>query len=115
MAEVKLLADKVNNDRRLAYWLDMQNGDVGEPADWAYLPDNTATAYGHPWGSGGSVSLFGSNDGNNWHQLFKTDHTMPCTWTQDNMIIILERPRFIRPQVTAGDGNTLIDVHIMFR
>ena len=115
MATIPLITEKVNNDRRMAKWLNMRNGDIGEYADWAYLPDNTATAVGDPWGTGGELRMKGSNDGVNWFQLFKTDHVTECVWTVNGMIIMLERPRFIRPEVTGGDGDTSINVHIMFR
>jgi len=115
VATIPLILEKVNLDRRMAKWLNMQNGDVGEPADFALLPDNTATVIGNPWGVGGELRMKGSNDGVNWFQLTKTDHVNPCMWAMNGMVLMLERPRFIRPEVTGGDGTTLLDVHIMFR
>lgn len=61
------------------------------------------------FGSGGSVQLEGSNDGVNWVKL------SPAALTSAGMTTTLgaeERPRYIRPNVTAGDGTTSLTVSI---
>lgn len=63
------------------------------------------------WGSGGSIRLEGSNDGQNWAAL------TPAALTGAGLFAALgaaERPKFIRPNVTAGDGTTTITVTSWF-
>jgi len=59
------------------------------------------------WGSGGSVQIEGSNDGVNWYKL------SPAALTSAGVFASLgaqEFPRYLRPNVTAGDVNTAITV-----
>ena len=59
------------------------------------------------WGAGGSVQLKGSNDGQTWVRL------SPIALVAAGLFAALEageRPAFIRPKVTAGDGTTAITV-----
>lgn len=57
------------------------------------------------FGAGGSVQLEGSLDGTNWAKL------SPAALTSAGFTTSLgasERVRYVRPNVTAGDGTTLI-------
>lgn len=59
------------------------------------------------WGAGGSVKLQGSNDGANWWDL------TPAALTSAGGFAGLgasERPKYIRPNVTAGDATTNITI-----
>ena len=61
------------------------------------------------FGAGGSIQLEGSNDGATWAKL------SPAALTSAGFTVSLgagERPRYIRPNVTAGDGTTSITASI---
>jgi hypothetical protein len=93
------------NDGQVVTWAAIPNGNQGN--GWAG-PWDTAwfTATG-TFGAGGSVRLEGSNDGSNWGAL------SPAALTSQGAFASLgaaERPKFIRPNVTAGDGSTAITV-----
>jgi len=91
-------------------WLAIPDGDTGAPALSGELQDKTVQVSG-TFGVGGSVTLEGSMNGTTW---------FPLTDSQDNAITltaagaeaIVENPLHIRPNVTAGDGATAIDVRL---
>jgi hypothetical protein len=87
-------------------WAALANGDTGSA--WQLPPFRTAffTASG-TWGTDGSVQLEGSNDGINWGKL------SPAALTAAGCFEALannEWPKYIRPNVTAGDDTTSITV-----
>lgn len=100
-------------------WYPLANGDTGEPLQKAaHLSDKTMQVFG-TFGSGGSVTMQGSND-----PRVMTDPSNAVWFTlvdpQANAITktsaageaILENPRYIRPTVTGGDGTTALAVII---
>lgn len=95
----------------------------GVTVTWAaILNGNQGDAHGGPWsgffaavsgtfGAGGSVRLEGSNDNVNWFAL------SPAALTSAGNFAPLgaqEHPKFIRPNVTAGDGTTSLTVVAFF-
>lgn len=91
----------------------------GITATWAAIPNgNQGDAHGGPYvtasfvvtgtfGAAGSIRLEGSNDGTNWFAL------SPAALTAAGIFAALgpaEHPKFIRPNVTAGDGTTALTV-----
>lgn len=86
---------------------------------WAAVPNgNQGNGYAGLWatawfmvtgifGTGGSVQIEGSNDGTNWFKLSAAALTAAGLFTA---LGITERPKFIRPNVTAGDGTTALTV-----
>lgn len=63
------------------------------------------------FGAGGSVKLQGSNDGSTWNDL------TPTAVTAAGFFAALggsERPKYIRPNCTAGDGTTSLNVVAWF-
>lgn len=85
------------------------NGDQGLPQSGPRLSDKTVQVTG-TFGAGGSVQIEGSNDGGaTWHILNDPQGT-PLTFTAAKTETILENPQLIRPNVTAGDGTTLLNV-----
>lgn len=91
----------------------------GVTVTWAAVPNgNQGDAAGGPWttaffsalgtfGAGGSVQIEGSNDGTNWVKL------TPAALTAAGLFAALgvtEHPKFLRCNVTAGDGSTAITV-----
>ncbi len=102
------VSDNVRNLSSYITWTPLLNGDVGDAFELSGAPDKTVTITG-TFGSGGSVTLQGSNDGTNWFAL--TDpQANAITKTAAAMEAVLENPRYIRPNVTAGDGTTSLTV-----
>lgn len=88
-------------------WSNIPETTVG--SGWQMRPDyRTAffTATG-TFGSGGSVQLEGSNDGVNWFKLSPAALTAAGSFAA---LGVTEVPKYIRPNVTAGDGTTSITV-----
>jgi hypothetical protein len=91
----------------LPTWSELGNGDTGSrwqlrPTYWTALFQAEGT-----FGSGGSVQLEGSNDGTNWHKLSPDALTAAGFFSPLGQT---EVPKYIRPNVTAGDGTTSITV-----
>lgn len=94
-------------------WSGLLNGDTGAAVELVDYADKTCTVTG-TFGTGGSITLEGSNNGTNWFAL--TDaQTQAVTKTAAGMELIVENPRYIRPSVTAGDGTTNLAVQICCR
>jgi hypothetical protein len=93
-----------------AQWTGLLNGDTG---DWVGEPDyclRTFQVFG-TFGSGGSVSIDGSNDQtptnyavlSNWQGTALTTNAATFLTSRD-------LPMWVRPRVTAGDGTTNLTV-----
>ena len=94
-------------------WDDLANGNTGNsvsPARWA---DKTVQVSG-TFGAGGSVTIEGSNDGTVWAACHDPQGNA-LTFTTAGLELCAENPRFMRPNVTAGDGTTALDVDIVGR
>lgn len=93
----------------------------GQTNTWAGLlgsPVDQGSGYAGDWstaffqasgtfGAGGSVQIEGSNDNATWVKL------SPAALTAAGLFAALgvtERPKFVRPSVTAGDGTTNLTV-----
>jgi hypothetical protein len=63
-------------------------------------------------GAAGSVTMEGSMDNVAWATLHQPGNT-PATLTALGMIVIVEVPLYIRPNVTAGDGTTALTVQLL--
>lgn len=94
-------------------WTGLLNGDTGAAVELVDFADKTVTITG-TFGTGGTLVLQGSNDGTNWFSL--TDpQANAISKTAAAMEIVLEAPRYIRPNVTAGDGTTSLAVQMCCR
>jgi hypothetical protein len=100
-------------------WTPLANGDTGQPLENAgRYSDKTVQIFG-TFGAGGSVTLEGSNDPRVmtapgsavWFALVDPASSA-ITKTSAAGEAVLENPRFIRPNVTAGDGTTALTVII---
>lgn len=110
----------------------LANTDAGQPIAFSNYSDKTVQVFG-TFGSGGSVTLQGSNDPRvlvdyaagtpkgsetaKWFTL-KDPQANAITKTSDGADsgeAILENPLFIRPNCTAGDGTTAITVILVGR
>lgn len=94
-------------------WLAVPNGNQGNAVSLNTYQDRTIQV-GGTFGAGGSVTIKGTNDGTNWIAL--TDPLgNALTFTAAGMKQITELPYQIRPEVTAGDGTTAINVWLHAR
>lgn len=91
-------------------WGPMANGDTGQASPEGCWSQAWGTATG-TFGVAGSVQLEGSNDGTNWFKLSPAALTAAGSF----LLAAQERPRFIRPHVTAGDGTTALIVIVKFK
>jgi hypothetical protein len=97
----------------LVTWSGLQNGDTGAPMQEPEFSDRTVQI-GGTFGAGGSVTLQGSNDGTNWAALTDPQGNA-ITKTVGAIETIAECPRYVRPNVTAGDGTTALVVAMWAR
>jgi hypothetical protein len=95
----------------LATWSGLANGEAGTPQSGPKNSDRSVQVDG-TFGTGGSVSIEGSNDGNIWFTL--TDQNgSALTFTSPGLRAILQATVYIRPRVTAGDASTNLNVRIV--
>lgn len=97
-------------DGFLVTWAAIPNGNQGDGAAGPW--DTAWFVVTGTFGVGGSVQIEGSNDGTNWFKL------SAAAVTSAGIVAPLgatERPKFIRPNVTAGDGTTAITVIGFFK
>lgn len=114
MATVNLTsADTIGTQVRLFVWSAIPNGDVGQAIEVVDFSDLTVTISG-TFGVGGSVTLKGSNDGTSYFALTDPQGNA-ITKTAGAIESVTETPRYIRPEVTAGDGTTALDVRLLIR
>lgn len=95
-------------------WTGLLNGDQGTPLDAPNLPDKTLQIKGTP-GVGFSLTIEGSNDGGTTYDPLEDPQggALTFTTTTDIMEAIQENPGQLRPNVTAGDGTTNVDVIVI--
>lgn len=98
-------------DGRVNYsWSGLLNGDQGTTVGVQETIGNFTAQTVGTFGAGGSVALQGSSDGTNWATLDDAGGT-PVAMTAATKIWRLGHlPKFVRPNVTAGDGTTALSV-----
>ncbi len=98
-------------------WNTILNTDTGAPLDsdggGPSFADKTVHVKGNFSGPA-TLVIEGSNDGVTWVTLTDPGGTA-LSFTAEDLKVILENPREIRPRVTAGDGSTDLDVFIVGR
>lgn len=67
------------------------------------------------FGTGGSVTIQGSNDGGTTWATLTDPLGNNLTFTAAGMKQITELPALLRPLVTAGDGTTSLNVYLHMR
>lgn len=91
-----------------AIWPAMANGDDGEATSkLTRYADKTVQAVG-TFGAGGNAQLQGSNDGSNWVALKDFEGSLINITAVNQLYLVAESPKFVRPVITAGDGTTSI-------
>ena len=94
-------------------WTGLANGDTGEALISFDHADMSAQLQG-TFGTGGSVTLQGSNDGTNWYALTDPQGNA-ITKTAAGLEQVTEITKYVRPSVTAGDGTTALAVVLFMR
>lgn len=102
-----------NSNGALITWALLANGDTGSPVEGVDFADRTVQI-GGTFGVGGSVTLEGSNDGTTYFALTDPQGNA-VTKTAAGLEVLEESPRYIRPNVTAGDGTTSLTATIWAR
>lgn len=92
-------------------WSGLLNGDTGTGVLIPYSEGMCFQVAG-TFGSGGSVTLKGSNDGTNYIALTDPQGNA-ITKTSAAIEQVEEKPLYIRPEVTAGDGTTDLVVTVL--
>lgn len=98
---------------RLVTWAALANGDDGAQVDWIDFADRCFQVTG-TFGAGGSCTVQGSNDGTNWASLTDSQGNA-LTFTAQKIEQAMELPRYVRPNVTAGDGTTSLTITLCMR
>ena len=93
---------------RFVTWTGLLNGDVGSPAELAAYSDQSVQLVG-TLGTGGKCVIQGSNDGTNWATLNDPQGNI-LELTALKIEAIAELVRYVRPNITAGDGTTNLSV-----
>lgn len=94
-------------------WTGLDLDDSGIPIECVGYADRTVQVTG-TFGTGGSVTIQGSNDKTNWFALTDPQGNA-ITKTAAGLELIMEAPLYLRPIVTAGDGTTSLTVSILCR
>ena len=95
----------------IASWGPMANGDTGAPFEAPSSGDRSVQVTG-TFGAAGSVSIEGSNDGTNWATL-RDPANGSLAITAASIRAVMELTRYIRPNVTAGDGTTSLTITLL--
>lgn len=94
--------------------LTQTGSDVGAAFEHADFADRCVQFDG-TIGTGGSITLQGSNDGTNWSALTDPQGNAITKTSLPAIEAITENTRYIRPAVTAGDGTTSINCRLWAR
>ena len=117
MAEkpIQMLEDNRDQGYRVYLWENLTNGDTGAPLHLGGWADRSVQVVG-TFGSGGTCVIQGSLmlASPTFATLDEPDSTA-LSWTSADIAQILEMTVWVRPNVTAGDGTTDLDVYIMVR
>lgn len=100
-----------NNGTVLVSWPLMANGDTGQPFLAHSHSDKSAQITG-TFGAGGNCRIEGSNDSTIYAAL--SDHgATALNITSASIKAVAENTRWLRPNISAGDGTTSITVTLV--
>jgi hypothetical protein len=98
-----------NGGCKLVTWA-LANGDTGQAVNLASYGTRTVQVAG-TFGTGGSVTIEGSNDGTNWFtQVDRAGAAL--TFTAAGMKTVIDAPIHLRAKCTAGDGTTALSATV---
>lgn len=91
----------------LVTWV-LANGDTGAPVSFTHHGERSWQVTG-TLGAGGTMAYQGSNDGTNYVTL-KDKQGNAASVTALGLTTTADKPLYIRPNCTAGDGTTALTV-----
>lgn len=115
MVERSAVKDKIEtfkDDAHVIEWTGLLNGDTGESIQMPGSSDRSIQFSGTF--SGGTIILQGSNDGTNWETLTDLQGNA-ISKTASGIEMVVEVTRYIRPNVTAGDGSTSLTATLLLK
>jgi hypothetical protein len=95
-------------------WIGLGNGDTGQPFECVSWPDKSIQVLG-TFGAGGNCRMEGSNmdsDTPTWATL-NDPQGAALDITAASIEAVLEHSLKVRPNITAGDGTTSLDVYLI--
>lgn len=95
-------------------WTGLLNGDDGSPQRQVSQADRSVQVKG-TFGVGGTVVIEGSNDEGVSYVTLVDQAGAALSFTAAGIKQIRDLPGLIRPRVTAGDGTTSLEVHLIAR
>jgi hypothetical protein len=97
-------------------WSGLLNGDTGAPVDWSEYADRSVQLSG-TLGVGGNCRIEGSNDPDTATTYATLNDAGGTALDMAALKIeqVLESTRWIRPNITAGDGSTALVVRMFAR
>lgn len=97
----------------LLKWAGMQNTDTGTPFKFAHQNDRTVHVFG-TFGVGGTVLIEGSLEATpTGYATLNDPQGNALSFAATRIESVLENVTNIRPRVSAGDANTLLDVYLL--
>lgn len=117
MATKPLTIVKLTDKVVIAKWTGMANGDDGAPLEYPDYADRTVQVFG-TFGAAGSLRIEGTNEDAAAPANYAT-LTSPAGANLDITTAgikgVVELAGKVRPRVTAGDGNTSLNVYLIAR
>jgi hypothetical protein len=113
MPVIAAALEKQSNRDITCSWTPLANGDTGAPL---FNPENrfaTVQVTG-TFGVGASISIEGSLNGIDWITLQDSSNAA-ITLTAAGMVTVRDMVKYIRPNVTAGDGTTALTCVVLAR
>jgi len=109
VSEVKAFGENAT----IVSWTPLPNGDVGSAIEMPGATERSIQFSG-TFGVGGTIVFQGSNDGTNWVTLTDPQGNA-ISKTAAAIEKVQEVTRFVRPSVTAGDGDTALTATLLLR
>lgn len=101
------------NGVQLVKWGSLVNGDTGQPFPCPHLADETVQVVG-TFGVGGNCRIEGSNMlESQIYSPLNDSQGNALDYTSEKVEQILENAYWVRPNIAAGDGTTLLDVYML--
>jgi hypothetical protein len=97
----------------LVKWAGMQNTDTGAPFMFVHQNDRTVHVFG-TFGTGGTVLIEGSLEvAPTVYATLNDPQGNALSFAAARIESVLENVTNIRPRVSVGDANTLLDVYLL--
>lgn len=114
MATVAYTKTEVPGGGYVVEWPAMANGDVGQAFEGAAAADRSVHIYG-TFGTGGTAVLKGKNASGATYTALTDPQGNAISKTAEAVETVTEITRYVRPEITAGDGSTALSVAMLIR